>query len=414
MSPAGYLPHLAKRQLGNLERLLTGRPLTTPPLSSMTVDRDDVVVARSYLKDRSGWRDPAVVADYESTFARWNGSRRAFAFMGGRVALSACIRALGLGPGDEVIVPAYTCVVVPNAFRFAGVEVVYSDIELDTFGLDAVLLEERITTKTRAVLIQHLYGLVCRDYEAILTLARRYNLRVIEDCAHAAGAEHRGVKVGNRGDVGFYSSEQSKVFSTVMGGLAVTGDERLAEGLAEYRDQAPYPDDDWIDRQLCTAVLNYYLFKHPGRWWRGDLAMLKHGHKQLVSTSREEECGIQPAHYGRRMPAPVAALGLCQLRKLDAYNERRRRAARRWADWCDRHGYKKPVEIEGSIPVYLRYPVLVEPEKKQDRSWALADPGVAVGVWYLSHVHPVPGRLEGFPGADTAVEQCINFPCVLD
>jgi len=414
MSPAGYLPHLVKRQLGNIRRLLAGRPLTTPPLSSMTVGPDDVAIARSYLRDRSRWRDPAVVADFESAFAEWNGSSSAFAFMGGRVALSACIQALGLGPGDEAIIPAYTCVVVPNAFHFAGVDVVYSDIELDTFGLDAVLLEERITPRTRAVLIQHMYGLVCRDYEAVLNLAKRYGLRVIEDCAHAAGATYNGVKVGNRGDVGFYSSEQSKVFSTVQGGLAVTRDGRLAEGLARYRDQAPLPDDAWIDRQLHTAILNYYLFKHPGRWWRGDLAMLGRGGKRLISTSPEEECGIKPAHYGRRMPAPVAALGLCQIRKLDGYNERRRRAARRWAAWCDQHGYKKPVEIEGSIPVYLRYPVLVEPEKKMDRSWALADPGVAVGVWYLSHVHPVQRQLEGFPGADTAVAQCINFPCILD
>jgi len=414
MSWPGYLPHLVKRQLGNVHRLLTGRPLTTPPLSSMTVDPDDVAIARSYLRDRSRWRDPAVVSSYEDAFAKWNGSSSAFAFMGGRVALSACIHALDLVPGDEVIIPAYTCVVVPNAFYFAGVSVVYSDIELDTYGLDAVLLEERITPKTRAIMIQHMYGLVCRDYEAILDVAKRYGLRVIEDCAHATGAQYDGVKVGNRGDVGFYSSEQSKVFSTVQGGMAVTNDDRLADRLARYREQAPYPDDTWIDRQLHTAVLNYYLFKHPGRWWRGDLAMLKLGGKRLISTSHEEECGIKPAHYGRRMPAPVAALGLNQIRKLDGYNERRRRAARRWAAWCDQHDYKKPVEIEGSIPVYLRYPVLVEPDKKKDRSWALKDPRVAIGVWYLSHVHPVDKQLEGFHGADTAVERCINFPCLMD
>lgn len=414
MSAPGYLPHLVKRQLGNLGRLVTGRPVTTPPLSSMTVGIDDVAVARTYLQDRTGWRDPEVVADYENTFAEWNGSGSAFAFMGGRVALSACIQALDLRPGDEVIIPAYTCVVVPNAFNFAGINVVYSDIELDTYGLDAVLLEERITPKTKAIMIQHLYGLVCRDYEAILGLARRYGLRVIEDCAHAAGAEYGGIKVGNRGDVGFYSSEQSKLFSTVQGGLAVANDRRLAEGLARYQEQASYPDDSWIDRQLHTAILNYELFKHPGRWWRGDLAMLRSGDKRLISTSREEECGLKPAHYGCRMPAPVAALGLCQIRKLAGYNQRRRETARRWAAWCDQHGYKKPVEIEDSIPVYLRYPVLVEPEKKRDRSWALKDPGVAVGVWYLSHVHPADKRLEGFPAADTAVERCINFPCLMD
>jgi dTDP-4-amino-4,6-dideoxygalactose transaminase len=403
-----------RNQLGLLRRRLTGQAAVPPPLSSMTVDPDDVDIANSYLEDRSNWYDPSVVSDYENAFARWNGSTQAYAFMGGRVALSACIHALGLGPGDQVIVPAYTCVVVPNAFRYAGVEVVYSDIELDTYGLDAVLLEERITPKIRAILIQHLYGLVCRDYEAILTLADRFNLRVIEDCAHATGAEFREVKVGNRGDLGFYSSEQSKVFSTVQGGLAVTSDPALAEGLADYRQQASYPDGGSIEHQLQTAVLNYYLFKHPGRWWRGDLAMLRSGGRQLITTTVEEISGIKPAHYGRRMPAPIAALGLNQIRKLDGYNQRRRAGSRRWVKWCEENNYKKPVEIEGSVPVYLRYPVLVESDKKTDRSWALKDPGVAVGAWYRSHIHPTGERLMGFPGADVAVGGCINFPCLMD
>lgn len=157
-----------------------------------------------------------------------------FLSWGGRVALSACIYALDLQPDGEVILPGYTCVVVPNAFSYAGVKTVYSDIELDTYGLDVSQIENKITNKTKAILIQHLYGLVCRDYEAIIDLATHHGLKVIEDCAHCTGAEYKGKKVGNLGDVAFYSSEQSKVFNTIQGGVAVTNNDLLAQRLRVF------------------------------------------------------------------------------------------------------------------------------------------------------------------------------------
>jgi dTDP-4-amino-4,6-dideoxygalactose transaminase len=403
---------ILKRQARNVGHALTGRALTTPPLGSATLDEDDVRIARAWLRDRSGWGGSEVVEQYESEFAAWNGSRRAFAFMGGRVALSAAIHALGLGRGDEVIVPGYTCVVVPNAFAFAGVDVVYSDIELDTYGLDAARLERAITPRTRAILVQHLYGLVSRDYAATLEIARRRGLRVIEDCAHVTGAEFHGARVGNRGDVAFYSSEQSKVFTTIQGGMATTNDEEIAARLAEYRDRAPYPDPRWIERQLHNVILNYYQFKHPRRWWRGDLAVIAHGRKRLISTTEEECRGIRPSYYGRRMPAPIAAIGRNQLQKIDAYNERRRVGARRWDAWCESSGHRKPVVIEHSVPVYLRYPVLVEPERKRNTSWARKELGVTLGVWYVTHTHPAVRVVEGCPNADQAVARCVNFPCL--
>lgn len=412
MSRLKILRRALRHQARNLAALISGRPVITPSAGSMTLDEDDVALAWDWLKDRSHWNDDRIVARYESDFAAWNGSRHAFAFMGGRVALSACIHALGLRPGDEVIAPGYTCVVVANAFAFAGVTPVYSDIELDTYGLDAASLPGKITPRTRAILVQHLYGLVCRDYEAILELARSRGLRVIEDCAHGCGAEYRGVKVGNRGDAAIYSSEQSKVFNTVQGGLAVTNDNALAERLMEYRERAPLPDADWIDRQLHNVFLNFYRYKHPGRWWRADWANWRWGHQHLASTTREEEQGVRPAHYGRRMPAPIAALGLNQLRKIDRYNAERRQTARRWDAWCASRGYRPACVLEGSVPVFLRYPVLVEPERKRDRTWALHELGVEPGVWFTSQLHPAQRRVEGCPNASEAVARCINLLCL--
>jgi dTDP-4-amino-4,6-dideoxygalactose transaminase len=379
----------------------------------MTIDKDDVDLAKRWLADRPRWSDETPIEEFERAFASWNGSAHAFSFLSGRVALSACVEALRLRPGDQVIVPGYTCVVVANAFRFAGVDVVYADIELDTYGLDGSRLEQRITPRTRAVLLHHLYGLVCRDYAQVVAAARDRGLAVIEDCAHATGAAYRGRRVGNLGDVAVYSSEKSKVFSTIQGGMAVTNDDSIAERLREHQARAPFPPEAMAERQLRNVVLEYFERRHPSRWWLGDVAAALYGHHRLVSTSREEEAGIRPAHYGWRMPPPIAALGLNQLPKIDRFNAQRRETAKRWDDWCASRGYVRPVVVAGSDPVFLRYPVLVEPERKRDTSWGTPELGVALGVWFVSHLHPAAGRVEGCPNADRAVAGCVNMPCLL-
>jgi len=414
MGMIGSLARIGRRQARNAHNCLRGRPVQTPSLSSMTLDVDDVELARRLLRNRTGWNDRAVVGEYERQFAAWNGSRHAFAFMGARVALSACIAALDLQTGDEVILPGYTCVVVVNALRYAGVTPVYADIEHETFGLDLADLKSRITSRTRAIIVQHLYGLVSRDAADIIGIARQRGIRVIEDCAHSTGASLHSTKVGNMGDAAVYSSERSKVFSTVAGGLATTNDDRLARRLGRFRDAAPEPDDRLTARILFNAVLDYYRFKDRHRWWRADLLDLLYWGRRYVSTSREEEAGRRPAKYDLRMRAPIARLGLNQLTKVDRYNAQRRQHALRWDRWCDARGYLRPTVIEGSQPVFLRYPVMVEPERKRDRRWAITDLGVEPGLWFASNLHPVPGTVPGCPKADEAVACCINLPCLMD
>ena len=401
-------------QVKNAANFARGLPVSLPSLGSMTLDLDDVSLARQFLKKEAYDQDSKITLQYEQEFAQWNGSKHAFAFMSGRVALSATIHALGLEPGDEVILPGYTCVVVPNAFHFANIETVYSDIELNTYGLDATQIKSKITSKTRAILLHHLYGLVCRDYEAILDIAKHHGLKVIEDCAQATGAEFKGLKVGNRGDIAFYSSEQSKVYNTIQGGMATTNDDNLAKRLKEYYDQAPLPDSTWTSNLLHNVILNYYQIKHPKRYWVGDLANLKYGHKRMVSTTQDEVEGIQPNIYGMKMPGPIAALGSNQLKKIDAYNSLRRKTIPRWDKWAELKGYNKPLVIVDSVPVFLRYPILVEPEKKQDLSWGVRELGLIPGVWFISPLHPSSQSVSDCPNSYKAVQQCINFPSILN
>lgn len=403
---------IISNQINNLIKVMLGKPVTTPSLGSMTLGLDDVGIAKNLLKNQQDWRDENMVAEYEKRFAQWNGSEFSFAFMSGRVALSACLYALNLNKGDEVLLPGYTCVVVPNAINYAGLTPVYADIELDTYGLDAREIERKITPRTKVVILHHLYGLVCRDYEKIIAVAREYGLKVIEDCAHSTGAEYKGKKVGNLGDLAFYSSEQSKIFNTIQGGIVTTNSSDFGCKLTEYYRQCSSPSNALIYKQLSNVILNYYQFSDPLRWWKGDVAELFYGKHRIVSTTKDEECGIKPKYYGQKMPAAIAKIGINQLTKIDEYNRQRIIAARKWGDWCDTKKYNKPLVVEHSTPVYLRYPVLVEESKKKDLSWAKEELGINLGVWFVSNMHPVQAHLEDCPNADEAVRKCINFPCL--
>ena len=383
-----------------------------PPLTGMTLDRDDAKIAEKWLRMGAEREQSSFVPIFEKAFADWNGSSHAFAFSAGRKALSACIHALGLKPGDEVIIPGYTCIVVQNAFDYARVRTIHCDIELDTFGPDFGSIASRITPNTRAILLHHLYGLVCRDYEAILAFARQHGLKVIEDCAHATGARFRGERVGTRGDVAFYSSEWSKVFCTIIGGVAVSNDPETAEKLRQYAAKCAEPDSAVVEQLLQTTVRAFLQAKGARAWWALPWARFKYGIHDTVSTSESEIEGQTPRDYLTRMPAAAAELGVNQLRKLDAYNVARRRAAKRWDQWCEEKGCRKPVIIPESEPVFLRYPVMVEPERKKNTQWAKRELKLNLGVWFKTHLHPSSKPVTGCPNAEKAIAQCVNFPCL--
>ncbi len=391
--------------------MASGHPANAFALGAGTLDEDDVRIAHDEMARDA--HDPAVVARFEAEFAAWNGSKSAFAFASGRESLSAIIHALGLSAGDEVVMPGYTCVVVANAFVFAGVTPVYADIELDTYGLDAAGLERAMTPRTRAILIQHLYGLVCRDYQALLDFARARGVAVVEDCAQATGAAWNGVRVGSRADAAFYSLEQSKVLTTFQGGVAVSARDDVAARLAEFHARAPLPSAERTRQVLQNLVMNYRVFKSRDRWWRGDWVRLHEGGRRIETTTSGEERGEKPAAYGMRMPSAWASVASNQLRKVDFYNARRREHAARWDAWCDENGFARATVVPGSTPVFLRYPVLATPERKRDRAWARRELDVELGVWFVSHLHPSTRAVSGCPRAADAIARCINFPTLL-
>jgi perosamine synthetase len=198
-----------------------------------------------------------------------------------------------------------------------------------------------------------------------------------------------------------------------VGGVAVTNDDEIARNLGRIRNLSPSPAQQLTESLLRNVILDYYQFKHPQRWWTGEFAGMLSGATPYVTTTRDEEGGLKPAGYGRRMPAPVAAIGLNQIGKIDRYNESRRKQARVWDNWSRARGYAPPRVLEGSTPAFLRYPILVDSALKKDVSSLREELGVEVGLWFTSHLHPVRDHLTGFRKADQAVAECINLPTLL-
>jgi len=255
-----------------------------------------------------------------------------------------------------------------------------------------------------------LMGLVCRDFGEILDLAQARGLHVIEDCAQALGAVYRGRRVGNWGSIGFYSTEQTKVISTQRGGGAATNDETLLQRLREFQSASEFPSTDEIRKLLVNALLSYHLFQDPWRWALCDYYWSRYGADWESSTTDAETRGEKSPLHEKRLPAPLATVALAQLEKIDRLNEQRRHGARHWDQVCDAKGLTRPLVAAASEPVFLRYPILVPADKKNDVTWCVQEFGVRPGYWFAGEWHPVAHAVSHCPNARYAVEHCINLP----
>jgi dTDP-4-amino-4,6-dideoxygalactose transaminase len=200
------------------------------------------------------------VAEFEEAFAARLGGGAAVTTSRGRMAFFHILQALDLPRGAEVVFPALTFWVVPEMARAAGLRPVFADVDPVTFNLDPVSLERALTPATRAVVPTHLYGLPC-DMDAILAIARRRGLAVIEDCAHAVGATYRGQPVGTLGDAALFSFQVLKPVNTCGGGIAFTRRRDLAERLLLLARPEPWPSEDRVRARLRTARLERRLMR---------------------------------------------------------------------------------------------------------------------------------------------------------
>src|SRR5215831_5042734 len=285
----------------------------------------------------------------------------------GRMALYFILKALDFPPGSEIIVPAFTFWVVPEIARVAGLTVVFADIDPVTFTLSPAAVERAITSKTRAVLPTHLYGLPC-DMDPILEIAKRHNLKVVEDCAHSLGAQYKGKMVGTQGDGSFFSFQAFKPLNTYGGGLSWVRDAEVAKKVAAFADAEHWPDEKLVEGILSSGkwqhtfirpkVFTYSLFPI---WYVASFTGSKPEERMWEGV---RPLSPIPEKYRGRFTNVQAAMGRAGLKQLPEFIERTRKHARMLDEILGNvPGIAIPTIPEGRTHVYYQYcPYVPEPE----------------------------------------------------
>ena len=355
----------------------------------------------------------AALGEYERAFAAYIGVRHAVSFAHGRLALYALLRAAGIGPGDEVLVPVPTHVVVANAVRFSGAAPVFVDCRADSWNMDMAAAETRASERTRALILQHTFGNPA-DIDAALDLGRRKEFDVFEDCVHALGSRHRGRLVGTFGRAAFFSTEETKTISSTMGGMAVTDDDDIAASLRGFQARCAWPSR-WLVARFVLKLLGYHVLAQPHvhPYSRAVYEALGRRNPMPGPTSAAERLGRRPPGYEMRLSNAQAALALRQLRRLDENLAHRQTIAAIYAGRLGSLGGPPAVTCTGDEPALLRYPLRVS-----DRPAALkavaAD--ALAGTWFTSVLEEaarpddsgyVPGTC---PVAEESARHLINLP----
>jgi perosamine synthetase len=382
------------------------------PLLGGTTRASDCAIALRHLSGRGMIEGPAV-ADYERAFARFVGVRYAYSFSAGRVGLYGVLDALGIGSGNEVLLQVPTHIVVPNAIRYTGAVPVYVDCDLSTYNIDLEHAEQQVTPRTKALVLQHTFGNPA-DLDAVLAMSRRHGLELIEDCVHSLGSIYGGRQVGSFGRAAIFSTEETKTISTTMGGMVVTDDPELATKLHAFQMRCAKPPRSLVARYLIKLVV-YHLLSQPRvhRYARRIYEELGRRNPLPQATSREEMQGRRPVGYGRRLSNAQAAVGLSQLRGLDANLAHRRRISALYAERLGALGHDVPASPARAEPAYLRFPL-----RTRDRAAAIraAEPFGVLGTWFTSVLEEAESPAAGCyvtgscPGAELAARELVNLP----
>lgn len=341
------------------------------PIAKPIIGREEekavLEVLRSGMLAQGAW-----VEEFEKEFAKYIGVKYAVQSTSGTTALHLALLSLGIEKGDEVITTPFTFVATSNAILYTGAKPVFVDIDEDTFNLNPDLIEKKITKKTKAILVVHLYGLPA-DMIKIEKIARKYKIPVIEDAAQAHGAKLNGKKVGSIGTLGCFSFYATKNMTTGEGGMVTTNNFQLA--------------------QKTKALRN-------------------HGMMQLNYKYDFLGYNYCPTNI-------AAAIGLCQLEKLDKFNSKRIRNATCFnKNLTAVKGIKTPITPKGYTHVFHQYTLRVTKEYKMSRDSLLKflwDKGIDARVYYPIPLHKQKlykdmGYSDFLPVAEKVASQVISIP----
>lgn len=333
---------------------------------------------------------------FEKEFAAYCGTKYARCVSNGTAALFLSMIGIGIKPGDRVITTPLTWIATAAAPATLGAEIDFVDIDPETWNIDPAKIEEKITPRTKAIVPVHLYGQCC-DMDAIMAIAKKHGLAVVEDACHTVGGTYKGRKAGSFGATGCFSFHEQKNMSTLgEGGMITTNDPEVFERIALYRSHCTRVYG--ASTKYCS--LDEEKFPQGRRFWWQDF----------------DDVG-----YNFRMTDIQAAVGSIQLAKIDAMNQRRIDNAAYISDGLrDVPGLTLPVVKPECRHVFHLYPVLINPaifgmDKEEFVHRMLHERGVKVGTHYIPLPWTTAFQKRGFqrgqfPVADSAGDHLVTLP----
>lgn len=337
-----------------------------------------------------------------------------------RTGLYFLLKELGTRKADEVILQAFTCVAVVNPIKWVGAKPVFVDINPETFNMDLDDLVNKVSDKTRVIIVQHTFGYPA-EVDKIVSFAKGRKIAVIEDCTHTIGTELDGKKLGTFGDGAIFSFGRDKAISASFGGVVITNRKRIGAKLEARETFLHYPPKEWIARQLLYTIIAYLVRKYYTKLGLGKLLhliFLKLGIITKATSEGEKKQGTMPSHAKSNLPNALASVAFHQLVKIPKMNKVRHQFS------CEYLKQLKKVNVsEITVPnwkiqknIYpIRFPIrvkrreeLVEYAKKRD---------ILLGDWYDVPIAPkevdlvkTGYRWGSCPSAEKVCGEIVNLP----
>lgn len=371
-----------------------------------------------------------VVNEYEQRMTALIGTGYGISFAAGRMAFYSLLKVLNIGAGDEVILPGFTCSVMPNAVWRTGATPVFADIDKNTFGSDAGEIEKRITSHTKLIVAQHSFGIPC-NVPAIIEVGKKYGIFVMEDSAIALDSTIDGIKVGNWGDAAIFSTDHSKPLNTLIGGFLYTKDKAVYEKIREFSINLPH-----LNKAHQKRLFKQFLFERrfyvPERYPRSMIrnsinAVMKKVGFSLRNTFLEADYTKQPSSnanypYPAKFPPFLAQLGLYELDRWDNEKKRRKILLNNYLRIANQFGWDEYLPKAYADPRLEIIPLrFVFEHPKSDMLMKKMARYIDDGwIWFRQPIICCPDGPESLgyvPGSckvgETAGKNIINWPCVL-
>jgi perosamine synthetase len=353
------------------------------PYGRQFIDEEDIQAVIEVLQ--SDWLTTGPrISELEKAFGECVNAKEAVAVSSGTAALHSAMYALGIGPGDEVIVPAMTFSATANCAVYQGATPVFVDVDPETLLISPFQVQAKITSRTKAIIAVDYAGHPA-DYDALKSITKKHGIFLVADAAHALGADYKGYPVGALADLSTFSFHPVKHITTGEGGMITTNDPELAERMRMFRNHGIATDHHQREKQ--------------GSWFY-----------EMVDLG-----------YNYRITDFQCALGLSQLKKLNHFLSRRRGIAKKYNDAFSSISEITPVAVRPNVShAYHLYVIQINPERLGTDRTALfqtfRQKGIGVNVHYIPvHLHPFYRKTFGTgpglcPVAEEAYEKIISLP----